>query len=492
MRSRLLCRLAQRQALRIPAQPSGSLQSVRRLAIPIKGGDDLEGTEALKKRKVAKSDYVKGGAAGRSTGAERVKTVDPRRKAASIVAEALEIDMAESLGEVVLDDKAAKKSGKAEAAVLEEATLPSFEGLFSKQKSTDSSPAAMTPIAERVEKLPGVYTAQALVSEHSAEDVGKFYQVQRGDAMPGFPVALDKAMEAEFHGSRDYMMIREPAFGFVQQMKKLESGDDKSIAGKRFGISGRKGCGKSAAVHYIAQFAAQRPNWLVLGTAGDEFPKDLLGLIQVNPHRTQVFDQPPLTQQWIGDIVKGQKEALSQIKLKRKYKYALAGDTLYDLAVFASNPENVADVSTTLYDFIEEARMATEVPVLVAIDSINAWDGVSDFPDPDNLFRRLPAARLALVDAMATFMLAPPVNGATVFALTHHAKLMHGGDHLSRADAILKCEPYSDAELANAVQHYAVSNVIVRQLDSDQHFLGSIKILTGAVPRELQRNAILL
>ena len=43
---------------------------------------------------------------------------------------------------------------------------------------------------------------------------------------------------------------------------------------------------------------------------------------------------------------------------------------------------------------LAELEVATEVPVLIAIDNANAWDQDSPFHDPDTRFKHLHASRL--------------------------------------------------------------------------------------------------
>jgi hypothetical protein len=177
------------------------------------------------------------------------------------------------------------------------------------------------------------------------------------------------------------------------------------------------------------------------------------------------------------------------LRVERLKAQAAAGPkrTLLDLATLAVvSSEQVNDI---VYDFVNELKLATEVPVLVVIDSLNRWDHKTQFHNPVNLHKKLLARQLSLVDAFSEFQTTAPKNGMTLFALSSSARQILGQHYLDQADEVIRVLPYDSHELKQCVLHYKAHEVIASKVDP--WFLARTKGFSGGVPRDVYDVAIL-
>jgi hypothetical protein len=125
--------------------------------------------------------------------------------------------------------------------------------------------------------------------------------------------------------------------------------------------------------------------------------------------------------------------------------------------------------------------------VLVLIDGLNAWDGVSDFVDRESGLP-LPARRLAMVDALSAFQHVAPQLGASVFATCGHATMRALPQHLNlRKVRPLLLEPYSHRQLQHCLVHYHVSGVVLA--DVDDALTAKVKNLSGGIAKSVAKVA---
>eukprot|EP00808_Paulinella_micropora_P010471 g5043.t1 len=370
-------------------------------------------------------------------------------------------------------------------------------------------PREPVPMSIRYETLPHMYTRQQHVAQHSQEDVGKYYEVADKVAS-GVPGWLSKALEPELSRCQNCLRIRQPGYDIVQQLKKVDEGAADSWAGQAVAITGRAGVGKTATLHYVAQYAVEQ-GWLLLSTFGDEFLHERLGFLNPSPHDEAIFDQPRYFAKYLSTLLHSNGELLARVRLKQthyaQYKWALdeskgsfemeelakvdapPGQTLRDLVEYAvKNPSQVAPL---LQDIMRELYLATEVKILVLIDDRNKWDMISSFNDPRKDGRvPLMGHNLGLVDAFTSFTVAAPKNGVCVWATCgqRHAFQRKVPQHLEKAHHHFALDAYNDQELWACVTHYTLSDFCKRPVLHSQvnkNYVAVLKGFTGSVPKEI-------
>lgn len=216
------------------------------------------------------------------------------------------------------------------------------------------------------------------------------------------------------------------------------------------------------------------------------------GWLSANTEREGIMDQPIYTQVWLKQVADLQSAQLARIPVTERTNVDWTpldnqtaqseSRTLLDLINLSI--VDVSQAARILYQLVDELRHQKEVPVLVLIDNLNAWDSVSDFIDPTNHYKPLPARRLALVDAWSVFQHVSPALGTSVFATTSHANQKHLPAHFNlnkiRATQI---QPYNDLELKHALVHYNVSGALIDSVDEE--LIGLLKGLSGSLPKEV-------
>lgn len=284
----------------------------------------------------------------------------------------------------------------------------------------------MPSSSQRLELLPSVYLGPKPISSHGSSDAGRYYSVDE-ELLKTIPPTIHRSMAGEYMGGGMYHMIRQPGLDIVQTLATVEAvgarngGKLPYALNKRvFGLRGASGCGKSATLHYLAQYAREQSRsnpdrpWLLVATRGEEFTRETRGFIAPSLTKPGVFDQALYTMEFFANMLKTEGEALKRIKLKRGAKYddvqwpeGAKGETLFDLVSLASTDREQAP--RLLYDFTAELKRATEVPVLVLLDDYNIWDQPTEFIEPLT-YDKMHARRLALVDAFSWFAQKPPVS----------------------------------------------------------------------------------
>jgi hypothetical protein len=276
----------------------------------------------------------------------------------------------------------------------------------------------MPDASERHQLLPAVYVAEGKrISDHGAEDVGKYYPLNQS-ILSQIPSAIHRTMSQEYMGGGNYHMIRQPGLDLVKDLKLLSAG--KPVARRVFGLRGASGTGKSASLHYAAQYLREyseaNPDkpWLIIATRGQEFSSEKRGFLAPSTVKPGVYDQALYTMDYFGALARSEEKALKLITIKRKDKLAdvnwpegQVGTTLFDLVTLASIDR--AQAPRLLYEFVAELRLPTEVPVAIMIDNLNIWDQVCEFIEP-HTYNQMDPRKLALVDAFAYFTKSPPVS----------------------------------------------------------------------------------
>jgi len=133
--------------------------------------------------------------------------------------------------------------------------------------------------------------------------------------------------------------------------------------------------------------------------------------------------------------------------------------------------------------------MATEVPVLVAMDGVNLWENKTPFFDPDT-FRPVFANQLAMVKEVSMFEQSAPVNGLSLFSVTNAQQQLSIPLHLKNAQLLLTVNALDNNEFEHCVQHFGVSRII--SVPVTDKLKAQIRALTGANPRDMLEECMLL
>jgi hypothetical protein len=265
---------------------------------------------------------------------------------------------------------------------------------------------------------------KAAVLQHTEADVGKYYEIP-AEIVAALPIThvqshtkAKQPLKEEFERCLSYMMIRRVPWELAQKVKLPAS------LGTITALVGRRGTGKTACMNYLAQYALEQKDTILISTQGLEFPNEMKGFIKANNARRpdlEIFDQPLYTQHWFSLLLKANADVLAKVPLKGDFsafdfkwqpdvvydeRYVREVDTeqrtLKDLAELGAR--NVDWAPDLLYRFVEEiySLRANEPRVLVLVDDLNFWDHVSEFIHPGKV-KPLPSRQLALVDAIARF-----------------------------------------------------------------------------------------
>jgi len=318
----------------------------------------------------------------------------------------------------------------------------------------------------------------SMVSSHEERHVGKYYQISK-EMLEKLPITYmqsrtkeRQSLVDELERTLNYVMVRQVPWDLVQSMKQG--------TGKLTALVGRKKCGKTTCMNYLAQYGTEQGH-IVIATQGLEFSKETLGMLRSNDTRksgVEIFDQPRFTMDWFARLNALNRNSFEKVVLKGDYsmfdfdwsadqvydeRHVKGADTktrtvadLVDLAI-----RNPADAPSLLYRFVEEMYSLTpnEPQVLVLIDDMNFWEHPSEFVHPRTV-KPIPSRQLALVDALSKFALKAPSNGHVVFSLSSEGFLRNGPTLLAPAQQIVEMTKYSDEELLTALRHYKTSNIL--------------------------------
>jgi hypothetical protein len=291
-------------------------------------------------------------------------------------------------------------------------------------------PEAPEYMVERLAVFPDNYVTRSLPSAHTKEDLGKYFEVDAA-VDKALPKALEKIVETEFRRTKSrLMMLRQPSLHIRHSIDAVsESGDPVALAKvpRVIGVKGLRGCGKSFTLHYAAQAAVER-EWLVLFLRADDVINDKYAMIERLPDNPASFTQNRLCQRELRILMREQGERLAAMPVQRPQTLAFlrsAPPTLPTGALeeehqaLGFSPEQIkedgaqmeallgpSDADATLEKptlahlvrhaitaykpgfsamrlLIDELKLPTSKPVLIAIDNFNAFDHVSAFYDPD-------------------------------------------------------------------------------------------------------------
>lgn len=339
------------------------------------------------------------------------------------------------------------------------------------------------------------YIDKPNLRDHTMGDLGRYYQIP-DHIVESMPNQLHKCTKREFDAVKGPInMIRNPGWKIVQSMKNWQGTPQEKAQVKEqlHCIYGPVGFGKSFSINYIAQYALQA-GWLLIPIDANEFSSDVYGLISPNKQDPTIYDQPRMTKKYFEDLINNKliSVALSKIKLKLPASKASLGNTadttLLDL--LQQGCKVASDMTAVLTHFCNEIAIANEVPVLIAIDSINRWDMDSPFVDPNDTFKQIPSGKLALVNKFTRFVTEAPANGMSVYATSslyssEYIDLLRKCAHKSHEMRTLRHE-----QLVNVMKHYHTSQYIATEATEDN--VAFFKIMTGSIPAQALRVAATL
>ena len=345
--------------------------------------------------------------------------------------------------------------------------------------------------AERLSALPQLYTATAIAA-HSAADVDKYFQLS-DEQQRLIPAQFRGSIEEELRLTGGYMQVHAAYIPLIERLARVSDARGRARLMKPIGVHGSHGVGRSSLLAYMSLWAKER-GWLVVAVRANDFSMEKMGWITPSADRPNTFEQPLYTQHWLNQLAAEQSTQLASIAIKGEYPFVAAASvqcrSLLDLLHLSRDDSSLS--TSVLYALVAELRLATEVPVLVAMDNVNVWDGRSEFIDPDSRTASpLPARRLALVDALSTFQHVAPQRGAALFATTAHGtqRNLHNHFNLRKVRPVL-LQPYSHNALQHALVHYHVSGVLLAEVDAQ--LVGRVKMLSGATPKDVKEAALQL
>ena len=276
-----------------------------------------------------------------------------------------------------------------------------------------------------------------------------------------------------------------------------------------FILDGLGHAGRSSIANYAALSARQK-NWFVLHIPRFDLMCNGPWLICPSESSPGKFDQPLLAWNFFKDIFHFEGERLKQIKLKLKYEggedLAVQGrhptyftqseeafahfqsnedSTLYDLVSFACTHRIQA--SRLFISFLTEVNQINELPVLVIIDGVNAYNATTGYFHNETA-KPLPADNLTIPSALYQFVAAGPQNGVSIVCKT--GVVTGKNVRLPRLEKtkrfIFPVLPYSESELRNCVLHYAVNGYFQFPV-VDRQFFGEISVATNRLPLKVHK-----
>ncbi|KNC82110.1 hypothetical protein SARC_05599 [Sphaeroforma arctica JP610] len=292
------------------------------------------------------------------------------------------------------------------------AVAPEEEAAQHKGGHNHDAPGGVVPASNEPIEIGNVpLTTPLAFKYHSAGQIGQFYEwSSEDDEKRGKKAKEDvvwpKGMKDQFKlFGKNSLMIRQPALEVLAHIRNHERTENRD---KKFGVlvNGMRGTGKSATIAHVAQTLADKGH-VVLHIPKATFwmyEADRVVKSAVHPWFDQPFDATDL----IDYFLKINDHAmLKDIKLKHKYEIegAAAGpgtprDSILDLARMGAGPldleilEDYPPAREVLPALMEELRLMTDKPVLVAVDDFNAFYNVSELRDNRN--RRLHGLHMAI------------------------------------------------------------------------------------------------
>jgi len=316
--------------------------------------------------------------------------------------------------------------------------------------------ALQLPTAGLKADLRGAMASSDEPLKHVEADAAKFFSLERSIAFPSlfYHMGMCGKMRQEKELKTAAAMVRTEGLALRDELlwRAARAPDEMhSLKGSSgLVLTGDQGCGKSWALNYAAA-ACEAAGWLVVLApwaadwtmgVGALSPKaaneayrvadrDYFRSLPPELAGTALYDSPDASIGFLQSVYFSQREKLERLPIKgeeRKAAYAsVAGDrppTLADIlfkvahgdgAVFNDFPVPVRPT----YDFLQELRTVTDVPVLLAVDGWNLWRGMASSrewrsPTPLHARQLLVPSLLGTLDFGAGMQ-----NGIMLCAVSH-------------------------------------------------------------------------
>jgi hypothetical protein len=173
--------------------------------------------------------------------------------------------------------------------------------------------------AKRLQQYPTLYAQSSQLVALKDEDQGRWFEIT-DEALAKVPMVLKETLLEPLEMGGQYLMLRNASYDVLSALQEIQRGDAESAAGSSVGVYGPRGGGKTVLMNKLALFAVQQ-EWLLLGSIGEEFPKDMHGWITPSTEKPGVFEQRRNSVAYFKDLMEKQGYLLKSIMLKQKYGY---------------------------------------------------------------------------------------------------------------------------------------------------------------------------
>jgi hypothetical protein len=259
------------------------------------------------------------------------------------------------------------------------------------------------PPAASASASPSLLTATP-IAEHSTADVHRYCEYTTAEIGRYFPEGFGAGVLREF-GATNFpaLMVRQSALEARKMIDELGGTDGALAQTAALCLEGPRGVGKSATLTYLVH-AARASGWLVLavpsaysylnaqqrfmplsmcrieiGIAG---AADEDGAGSTSPSLEQLFDVPAATHGLLRGFLAAHEDLLNELPVKTEGTAGFARaintrmSSLSDLVQVGASDTELA--THTLVALMRELKAVADVPVMIAIDDVNAFErGVS-------------------------------------------------------------------------------------------------------------------
>mmetsp|Transcript_17599 Transcript_17599/g.34615 ORF Transcript_17599/g.34615 Transcript_17599/m.34615 type:complete len:499 (+) Transcript_17599:160-1656(+) len=396
-------------------------------------------------------------------------------------------------------------------------------------KATEDDDVEAKKAAKKKEKAAkkqsNSYVANAsTVDEISGEDVARYFAVKDEDLARLLPEGVNEETEELFTvlGNKLFM-VRESTTDTIDLMKRIEAGEVDPSKAVRL-LMGERGMGKSISLQLAVMWARAR-GWIVMYVPDAREYVTEKGAIQYGTGtaaplaqsklRPKLLTQPLGAQAALKNIKAAHGEQLKGLKQKRKYPAKLydADDSL--MGIIERGLKTAPFAGDALLDLRLELGLVTEVPVMIAVDQINAFSWPTCFHEnavpvvPERLmmaetFRFLDSEgklREQLKLARGLLLAAPtcrygyPVDPKVAeehrkqvsLPPTYYAPFNEIGDKLkvNEPEFVYEVQRYSEEELRNTVITYKRYKALDHPNPLEPVKIRALKAITAGIPREV-------
>jgi len=291
---------------------------------------------------------------------------------------------------------------------------------------------------------------------------------------------LGLVMRPEVYNVIEYLKTLDKSFFTHSQSILGEPSDSNSVV-----LGGEAGFGRSVMLLQIVLWARAN-GWLTVFIP-NAYDMVSDGIIYPSRCMPGLWDQPEVASNFCLKLLEAHEDKFSNIPLRGEYDMLgfEQGDdtTLADLLRFGS--ESFRYAVDSVLNFKEELSRVVEYPVLVAIDSINAFDYTSGFGNPNAerfTGELMPARNLSLTEIFYHHKQPGLVRGTCVGAVSGTIPeaefyAQHGKDH------VLEVPPYALEHFSKVMEYYNGENWTIAK--TPRETIRYLHAVTAGIPREL-------